>query len=91
MQDFKQLGVGLAAAILLDATAVRLLLVPAIMSIAGPRQLVAAQPAGPPAPAPSDRMTPCAGIRRAFHGRPGPNKTRPSRAATASSKEVSFS
>ncbi|MFD0683564.1 MMPL family transporter [Actinomadura fibrosa] len=35
MQDFKQLGVGLAAAVLIDATVVRVVLLPAVMSLLG--------------------------------------------------------
>jgi RND superfamily putative drug exporter len=35
MQDFKQLGVGLAAAILLDATLIRVLLLPSLMTLLG--------------------------------------------------------
>ena len=37
MQDFKQLGVGLAVAILLDATVVRAVLLPSVMSLLGDR------------------------------------------------------
>jgi RND superfamily putative drug exporter len=37
MQDFKQLGVGLAAAILLDATIVRGVLLPSVLSLLGER------------------------------------------------------
>ena len=37
MQDFKQLGVGLAAAILLDATVIRVLLLPSVMTLLGER------------------------------------------------------
>jgi uncharacterized membrane protein YdfJ with MMPL/SSD domain len=37
MQDFKQLGVGLAVAILLDATVIRVLLLPAVMTLLGER------------------------------------------------------
>jgi putative drug exporter of the RND superfamily len=33
MQDFKQLGVGLAAAILLDATLIRVVLLPSVMAL----------------------------------------------------------
>ena len=40
--EFKQLGVGLAVAILLDATVVRAVLLPATMKLLG-RQLVPAQ------------------------------------------------
>ncbi|WP_242908254.1 MMPL family transporter [Actinomadura terrae] len=36
MQDFKQLGVGLAVAVLIDATVVRVVLLPALMSLLGP-------------------------------------------------------
>jgi RND superfamily putative drug exporter len=35
MQDFKQLGVGLAVAVLIDATIVRVVLLPATMSLLG--------------------------------------------------------
>jgi len=35
MQDFKQLGVGLAVAILLDATLIRVLLLPSVMALLG--------------------------------------------------------
>lgn len=35
MQDFKQLGVGLAVAVLIDATVVRVVLLPAVMSLLG--------------------------------------------------------
>jgi len=37
MQDFKQLGVGLAVAILLDATVIRVLLLPTVMTMLGER------------------------------------------------------
>jgi RND superfamily putative drug exporter len=37
MMDFKQLGVGLAVAVLLDATVVRILLLPSVMTILGER------------------------------------------------------
>jgi RND superfamily putative drug exporter len=37
MQDFKQLGVGLAVAILLDATVVRAVLLPSVLSLLGER------------------------------------------------------
>ena len=37
MQDFKQLGVGLAAAVLLDATVVRLVLLPSLLVLMGER------------------------------------------------------
>ena len=37
MQDFKQLGVGLAAAILLDATVIRVLQLPSVMTLLGER------------------------------------------------------
>ena len=42
----KQIGLGLAAAVLVDATVVRLVLVPAVMELLGPGQLVAAGLAG---------------------------------------------
>ncbi|MGC5021076.1 MMPL family transporter [Micromonospora sp. DT47] len=59
--DMKQLGVGLAAAILLDATIIRAVVLPSLMTLLGdanwwaPRFLrarAAAPPADPPAPAP---------------------------------------
>jgi putative drug exporter of the RND superfamily len=37
MQDFKQLGVGLGVAILLDATIIRVLLLPTVMTVLGER------------------------------------------------------
>jgi putative drug exporter of the RND superfamily len=37
MQDFKQLGVGLAVAIALDATVIRVVLLPAVMALLGDR------------------------------------------------------
>jgi RND superfamily putative drug exporter len=37
MQDFKQLGVGLAAAILLDSTLIRVVLLPSVMALLGDR------------------------------------------------------
>ena len=37
MQDFKQLGIGLAVAVLLDATLVRAVLLPAVMALLGDR------------------------------------------------------
>jgi RND superfamily putative drug exporter len=37
MQDFKQLGVGLAVAVALDATVIRILLLPAVMILLGER------------------------------------------------------
>ena len=43
----KQIGLGLAVAVLIDATVVRLVLVPAVMETARPGQLVAAAAAGP--------------------------------------------
>ncbi|WP_131738901.1 MMPL family transporter [Actinomadura roseirufa] len=36
MQDFKQLGVGLSVAVLIDATVVRVVLLPAVMALLGP-------------------------------------------------------
>ena len=43
----KQLGVGLAIAVIVDATLVRCLLVPATMKLLGETQLVGARPAAP--------------------------------------------
>ena len=45
----KMLGLGLSTAIVLDATIVRMVLVPATMALDGPCELVAAQLARPPA------------------------------------------
>ncbi|SCL21231.1 putative drug exporter of the RND superfamily [Micromonospora rhizosphaerae] len=59
--DFKQLGIGLAAAILLDATIIRAVVLPALMTMLGDRNWWAPRflrarsatpPADPPAPAP---------------------------------------
>ncbi|WP_179803553.1 MMPL family transporter [Micromonospora purpureochromogenes] len=59
--DMKQLGVGLAAAILLDATIIRAVVLPSLMTLLGDanwwaprflRQKAAAPPADPPAPTP---------------------------------------
>ena len=47
--SLKELGTGLGVAILLDATIVRLLIVPAAMRLLGRLELVDAQPFGPPA------------------------------------------
>jgi uncharacterized membrane protein YdfJ with MMPL/SSD domain len=69
----KQIGLGLAAAVLVDATVVRLVLVPAVMELLGPanwwlpgwlaRHLPAGLPGGP-AEGPADRRTPeVAGLR----------------------------
>ncbi|WP_425245450.1 MMPL family transporter [Streptomyces sp. NEAU-NA10] len=59
MQDFKQLGVGLAVAVLLDATVVRAVLLPSVMLLLGkanwaaPSFLRASRPAGTGAPYPA--------------------------------------
>jgi putative drug exporter of the RND superfamily len=67
MQDFKQLGVGLAVAILLDATLIRVVLLPSVMALLGdrnwylPRWLAwlprishaTAEPPGPAVPSPA--------------------------------------
>lgn len=37
MQDMQQMGVGLAVAVLLDATVVRMVLLPAVMTLLGER------------------------------------------------------
>jgi RND superfamily putative drug exporter len=63
--DFKQLGVGLAAAILLDATVVRAVLLPATMALLGRWNWWAPgwlQPssAAVPAPEPSRKLEPAA-------------------------------
>ncbi|GAA2084269.1 MMPL family transporter [Streptomyces albiaxialis] len=63
MQDFKQLGVGLAVAVALDATVVRAILLPSVMALLGeanwfPRKRRPAAPAASgatsPAPAPAE-------------------------------------
>ena len=57
----KVIGVGMASAILIDATVVRLLLVPGGHAPARPRELVAAGLAGPPAP-PAARRGPAGDV-----------------------------
>ncbi|WP_123664997.1 MMPL family transporter [Actinocorallia herbida] len=54
MQDFKQLGVGLAVAVLLDATLIRVILLPAALSLLNDRtwSLRRRPTIGPPEPAP---------------------------------------
>jgi RND superfamily putative drug exporter len=47
MQDFKQLGVGLAVAILLDATVIRVVLLPTVMILLGERNWRGRKPAAP--------------------------------------------
>ena len=51
----KMMGVGMAAAVFIDATIVRLLLVPAVMRLHGRRRVVAAEVARPDPPAPRPR------------------------------------
>ena len=51
----KMIGLGLATAIAIDATVVRMVLVPATMALHGPGQLVAARMARPAAAAPQPR------------------------------------
>jgi len=51
MQDFKQMGVGLAAAVAIDATVIRIVLLPAVMTLLGERNWrgrkpIPAQPVG---------------------------------------------
>ena len=62
----KLFGVGLAAAVLLDALIVRSVLVPALMLLVGKAELVAARLARPPAPPPQRR-----GLGAGAAGRPG--------------------
>ncbi|MDX6742269.1 MMPL family transporter [Actinocorallia sp. A-T 12471] len=52
MQDFKQLGVGLAVAVLLDATVIRAVLLPSILTLLGDRTWSLRKPK--PVPAPQD-------------------------------------
>ena len=54
----KMFGLGLATAIFVDATVVRMVLVPATMTLLGRRQLVAARMARPRAPAGGRRRRP---------------------------------
>jgi uncharacterized membrane protein YdfJ with MMPL/SSD domain len=60
----KQFGLGLATAVLLDATVVRLVLVPSLMELLGqanwwlPGRLARLLPAAPPRPAPAARPSP---------------------------------
>jgi RND superfamily putative drug exporter len=68
MIQLKEMGVGLAVAVLLDATVVRALLLPATMKLLGPRNWYlprwlgwlprTSRPAPPPAAAPSARQPP---------------------------------
>ena len=51
MQDFKQLGVGLAVAILLDATVIRVVLLPTVMILLGERNWRGGRRAVTPGPA----------------------------------------
>ena len=75
----KQLSVGLAASILIDATIVRLLLVPSVMYLLGTASVVAAEMARPtPAPHRCRRRT------RAARGRRTGSPRRPARTAPAS-------
>ena len=53
----KMLAVGMAVAVLIDASIVRMILVPALMSILGTARLVAASLAGPDHPRPAARGT----------------------------------
>jgi RND superfamily putative drug exporter len=78
LQDFKQLGVGLAVAILLDATVVRAVLLPSVLTLLGertwylPRWLswLPRPPAEPPAPTPIPAPIPAAVPEPATSGRP---------------------
>ncbi len=56
VQTVSQLGIGLTVAVLLDATVVRIVLLPALMLLIGDRVLVAAAPAGAGAATPQ-RLT----------------------------------
>ncbi|MEU5401684.1 MMPL family transporter [Streptomyces sp. NPDC005963] len=65
MQDMKQMGVGLAVAVLLDATVVRMVLLPSVMALLGERnwrtprllrRLPVLEHGEPPAPAPKERV-----------------------------------
>ncbi|MFM9628546.1 MULTISPECIES: MMPL family transporter [Streptomyces] len=64
MQDFKQLGVGLAVAVLLDATLVRAVLLPSVMLLLGnanwaaPKFLRTSRPAAPAGPTPAAPAAP---------------------------------
>ncbi|MFD5265502.1 MMPL family transporter [Streptomyces sp. NPDC058335] len=64
MQDFKQLGVGLAVAVLLDATLVRAVLLPSVMLLLGnanwaaPKFLRKSRPATPAGPTPAAPTAP---------------------------------
>ncbi|MET7638757.1 MMPL family transporter [Streptomyces sp. NPDC005438] len=75
MQDMKQMGVGLAVAVLLDATVVRMLLLPALMRLLGDRNWYLPRwlgwlprlehgPAPGPAPEPAPRAEPVGVGRR---------------------------
>ena len=75
----KLIGVGLATAILVDATVVRMVLVPAVMQLLGRPQLVAAALAGPGA-------SPRAGSSARPRRRRRPAETRARRAAASGSQ-----
>ena len=77
----KVIGVGMAAAILIDATLVRMLLVPAVDAAARPGELVAAGLAGPAPAAGAGR-----GRRRPRRRRPEPPE--PPRRAGSSSRRL---
>jgi RND superfamily putative drug exporter len=70
MQDFKQLGVGLAVAVALDATVIRVLLLPAVMILLGernwPRSLRRAVPVAE-APSAAGTLVPAQGEYVAQH------------------------
>jgi uncharacterized membrane protein YdfJ with MMPL/SSD domain len=59
----KQVGIGTAIAVAIDATLVRALLVPALMALLGPLELVGARAAAPPARADRHRRGPPAARR----------------------------
>jgi RND superfamily putative drug exporter len=50
MQDFKQMGVGLAAAVAIDATVIRIVLLPAVMTLLGERNWPGRAPKVPAGP-----------------------------------------
>ena len=66
----RMFGIGLTLAVLVDATLVRMLLVPAFMRVLGPRELVGTQTARPTAPTPSDQRGQHTTIIRDFRDSP---------------------
>ncbi len=61
MMDFKQMGVGLAAAVAIDATLIRIVLLPAVMTLLGDRNWGRRRPVRPVAPVSGEVLDPVYG------------------------------